>query len=82
VQSIEGRMASSDNQLSIPARSVLDVGARYRFQIGRAPATLRLYVGNVFDTFGWRTNSSEVFVVNGPRRFSISIAADFPSGGQ
>lgn len=82
VQSIDDRMASSDNQLSIPARSVLDVGARYRFQIGRAPATLRLYVGNVFDTFGWRTNSSEVFVVNGPRRFSISIAADFPGGGQ
>jgi iron complex outermembrane receptor protein len=73
-------MASSDNQLSIPARSVLDIGARYRFHIGRAPATLRLYFGNVFDTFGWRTNASEVFVVNGPRRFSLSIAADFPGG--
>jgi iron complex outermembrane receptor protein len=78
VQSIDDRMASSDNQLSIPARSVLDLGARYRFQIGRAPATLRLYVGNVFDKFGWRTNSSEVFVVNGSRRFSLQIAADFP----
>ena len=49
-----------------------------RFQIGRAPATLRLYVGNFFDKFGWRTNSSEVFVVNGSRRFSLQIAADFP----
>lgn len=82
IQSVGDRVASSDNQLSIPARSVMDLGARYRFQIGRAPATLRLYVGNVFDTFGWRTNSSEVFTVNGPRRFSISIAADFPGGGQ
>ncbi len=81
VQSIEKRMASTDNRVAIPARSVMDVGARYRFQIGRAPATLRFYVGNVFDTFGWRTNSSEVFVVNGPRRFSISIAADFPGRG-
>jgi iron complex outermembrane recepter protein len=80
VQSIDERMASSDNQLAIPGRSVMDIGARYRFQIGRAPATLRVYVGNVFDKFGWRTNSSEVFVVNGPRRFSISIAADFPGG--
>ena len=34
-------------------------------------------VGNVFDTFGWRTNPSEVFVINAPRRFSITIAADF-----
>jgi iron complex outermembrane receptor protein len=82
VQSIDSRMVSSDNQISIPARSVLDVGARYRFQIGRAPATLRFYVGNVFDTFGWRTNSSAVFVVNGPRRFSISLAADFPGSGR
>src|SRR6185369_1849296 len=62
VQSVADRMASSDNRLSVPARSVLDLGARYRFQIGGAPATLRLSFGNVFDKFGWRTNSSEVFV--------------------
>jgi iron complex outermembrane receptor protein len=79
VQSVDDRMASSDNQLSIPARSVLDLGARYRFQIGGAPATLRVSFGNVFDKFGWRTNSSEVFVTNAPRRVSITLAADFPS---
>ena len=78
VQSVADRMASSDNQLSIPARSVLDLGARYRFQIGGAPATLRLSFGNVFDKFGWRTNSSEVFVTNAPRRVAITLAADFP----
>jgi iron complex outermembrane receptor protein len=78
VQSVDDRMASSDNQLSIPARSVLDLGARYRFKIGGAPATLRLSLGNVFDKFGWRTNSSEVFVTNAPRRISITLAADFP----
>jgi iron complex outermembrane receptor protein len=77
VQSIDDRMASSDNQLSIPARSVLDLGARYRFRIGNAPATLRLSFGNVFDKFGWRTNSSEVFVTNAPRRIAITLAADF-----
>jgi len=78
VQSVADRMASSDNQLSIPARSILDLGARYRFQIGGAPATLRLSFGNVFDKFGWRTNSSEVFVTNAPRRVAITLAADFP----
>ena len=78
VQSVADRMASSDNRLSIPARSVLDLGARYRFQIGGAPATLRLSFGNVFDKFGWRTNSSEVFVTNAPRRIALTLAADFP----
>jgi iron complex outermembrane recepter protein len=77
VTSVDDRMASSDNRLSIPARSVFDLGARYRFQIGRAPATLRFSFGNVFDKFGWRTNSSEVFVTNAPRRFSVTLAADF-----
>jgi len=71
------RMASSDNKLSIPARFVLDVGARYKFKIGEAPATLRFSVGNVFDKFGWRTNPSAVFVTNAQRRFSLSLAADF-----
>jgi len=75
--SVDDRMASSDNQLSIPARSVIDLGARYRFRIGRAPATLRFSFGNITDKFGWRTNQSEVFVTNAPRRFSITIAADF-----
>jgi len=78
VQSVADRMASSDNRLSVPARSVLDLGARYRFQIGGAPATLRLSFGNVFDKFGWRTNSSEVFVTNAPRRIALTLAADFP----
>jgi iron complex outermembrane recepter protein len=77
VTSVDDRMASSNNQLSIPARSVPDLGARYRFQIGRAPTTIRFHFGNVTDKFGWRTSQSEVFVTNAPRRFSISIAADF-----
>jgi iron complex outermembrane recepter protein len=78
VTSVDDRMASSDNQLSIPARSVYDLGARYRFHVGSAPATLRFSFGNVFDEFGWRTNTSEVFVTNAPRRIAITFAADFP----
>jgi iron complex outermembrane receptor protein len=76
-QSISRRMASSDNQLTIPARAVLDLGARYRFRIGPAPATLRIVVANVFDTFGWRTNASGVFVTNAPRRLAVTLTADF-----
>jgi iron complex outermembrane receptor protein len=75
--SVGERMASSDNRLAIPARWVLDVGARYRFKVGGAPATLRVQVGNVFNKFGWRTNPSSVFVTNAQRRVSVSLAADF-----
>lgn len=75
--SVGDRMASTDNRLEIPARTVLDLGARWRLHVGRAPATLRLQIGNVSDRFGWRTNTSGVFVTNAQRRYSVQLAADF-----
>ncbi len=77
VTSVASRMASADNRLSIPARSLLDLAGRYRFSIGRASATLILRAGNVFDTFGWRTNSSAVFVPTTQRRASLTLVSDF-----
>lgn len=76
VTSYSERIASRDNLLRIPARTVLDAGARFRFSLGNSPASLRLSIGNVFNTFGWRTDSSGVFLVNGPRRFSLTLASD------
>jgi iron complex outermembrane receptor protein len=77
VTSVGTRMASADNKLSIPARTILDLAARYRFKLGTASASLIMRLGNVFNTFGWRTNSSAVFVPNAQRRLSATIAADF-----
>jgi len=77
VTSLSPRMASSDNQLRIPARNVLDLGARYRFEVAGAPATLRVSVANVFDKYGYRTNGSGVFTPLAQRRFSVTLAADF-----
>jgi iron complex outermembrane receptor protein len=75
--SVGDRMASRDNRLEIPARTVYDAGARYRFTVGSAPVTIRGFVGNVRDKFGWRTGGSGVFITNAPRRYSLTIAADF-----
>ncbi|MBY8821174.1 TonB-dependent receptor domain-containing protein [Sphingomonas colocasiae] len=77
VTSVGARMASADNRLSIPARSVLDLSARYRFKLAGAPASIVARLGNLFNNFGWRTNASAVFVPNGQRRLSVSMAADF-----
>jgi iron complex outermembrane receptor protein len=75
--SLSPREASRDNRLQIPARNVLDLGARYRFKIAQAPATLRVSVANVFDKYGFRTNGSGVFTPLGQRRYSVTLAADF-----
>jgi iron complex outermembrane receptor protein len=76
ITSVGDRMASSDNQLAIPARMAMDLGARYRFKVGGAPATLSARVNNIFNKFGWRTNQSAVFVPLAQRRLSVTLAAD------
>jgi iron complex outermembrane receptor protein len=75
--SVGERMASTDNRLATPARTTFDLGARYRFRIGRAAATLRGRVGNVTDHYGWRTNASGVITHNAQRSYSVNLAADF-----
>jgi hypothetical protein len=45
--------------------------------MGRAQATIRLHVGNVFNNYGWRTNASGVFEPNAQRSFYAEFAADF-----
>ena len=74
--SVARRIASRDNRLALPARAVIDFGARYRFRIGDAPGTLGVRVSNAFNKNGWRTNSSEIFVPLTQRRASITLAAD------
>jgi len=77
VLSVGARQASADNSLSAPPRTTLDLGARYRFRIADAPATLRVTVGNVFDQYGFRTSPAGVLTPNAQRRFTLSLAADF-----
>jgi len=75
--SLSAREASRDNRLQIPARNVLDLGARYRFEVAGAPATVRLSMANVFNKYGYRTAGSGVFTPLAQRRFSVTLAADF-----
>jgi iron complex outermembrane receptor protein len=71
------RVASTDNLLTIPSRTVVGIGARQRFKLMRADATFRVHVGNVFDNFGWRTDASGVLTPNAQRSFYVNLAADF-----
>jgi iron complex outermembrane recepter protein len=72
------RIASDDpvNPLLIPPRAVISIGARYRLKLDHTPVLLRAQVGNVTNTFGWNVFGSGIFVPNGSRRFSLSVAAD------
>ncbi|HWT13960.1 MAG TPA: TonB-dependent receptor [Allosphingosinicella sp.] len=78
-----GRVASAleyaelgGRQLTTRPRTTFDIGARYRFDVGDAPATLRVQVTNIFDVYGWDVSSNASFRPSDPRRFLLTLAAD------
>ena len=75
-ESTSNRAANALNTLEIPARWVAGFGARYRTKIARTPILVRANVDNIFDRFGWSVGGSGFFLPNGPRRYSLSVAAD------
>jgi len=84
VNNLSGRVASAlgyaelgGRQLKTDARTTFDLGARYRFDVGRTPATLRAQITNLFDVYGWDVSSSSSFRFSDDRRFSLTLAADF-----
>jgi iron complex outermembrane receptor protein len=71
------RVARADNALVIPDRSVIDIGGRYRFDLGNVPAVLRLQMRNAANVFGWRVSGGGGFTYISGRRVLGSLAVDF-----
>jgi iron complex outermembrane recepter protein len=76
IDATSDRTANAANTLVIPTRAFVSMGGRYRFKVGDTPVLVRAQIGNVTNVFGWNVGGSGFFVPNGPRRFSVSIAAD------
>lgn len=70
------RIASASNLLKTPARTIIDVGSRYRFKIDTTPATFRIQMTNLFGTNGWNVSSSGGLQPIFPRRVAASLAVD------
>jgi len=71
------RPSSRDNLAWLPAYGVLDIGARYRFRVGDAPATLRLQVANVTDSYAWSVSRSNSYGLMDRRRALAFLVVDF-----
>ena len=76
IEATSDRTANDANTVIIPARAVLNLGARYKFKLGDAPAQFKVNVGNVLNTFGWNVGGSGFFTPNGKRRISMSLSTD------
>lgn len=71
------RVANAADTLHLPARTVIDLGARYRTRIGGVPTLFRAQVRNVGDVYGWRVSSGGGFSLLPGRRALFSVTADF-----
>ena len=70
------RVANAANTVHLPARAIVDIGARYRTRVGRVPTLFRVQVRNVADTFGWRVSGGGGFTLLQGRRATLSVTAD------
>ncbi len=83
INSLAGKVASArefaelgDRQLMTEPLTTFDIGGRYRFKAGAAPATLRAQITNVFDVYRWNVFSNSSFRFTDTRRFLLTLAAD------
>jgi iron complex outermembrane recepter protein len=74
---IAQNLPDGNRQLQTNKRTVWDVGGRYRFHMGRFPATLRVLVSNVSDEFAWNVSSGGALTAVDPRRVSAHLTVDF-----
>ena len=83
INSLAGKVASAGEFAELGGRQLMteplttfDIGARYRFKAGAAPATLRAQVTNVFNVYGWNVFSNSSFRFTDTRRFLLNVAVD------
>jgi len=70
-------VGSPDNELVIPGRTLVNLGGRYRFELDKVPATLRLQVSNLFDNYAWNVFGSGGLKRVPPRRLDATLSVDF-----
>jgi len=68
---------SVDNVVQNPAVTALALGARYKFTIMNAPATLRVQLQNLFNAYYWNMTYSPGFSQFPPRSVFAYVTADF-----
>ena len=68
---------NADNSLSVPGRTVFDLGARYATKVSGRPLTLRAAVTNVTDKAYWAKPHFTSLGVGAPRTYMLSATMDF-----
>jgi len=66
-----------DNAVSIPSRTLVDLGTRYAFKLGGRDATVRAQVSNVGNVYGYDLRGAGAYDLIAGRIFSGYLTIDF-----
>lgn len=77
LESWSSRVGNSANTLFAPARTILNLGARYRFKTAGGTFLIRPQLLNLTDNYGWQVSTSGGWTYSAPRTFIIQVVADF-----
>jgi iron complex outermembrane recepter protein len=77
IESLSSRVGNAANTLRAPPRTVVNLGARYRFKTAGGDWLLRPVVQNLFGEYGWNVSSSGGFTYIPPRALTVQLVADF-----
>ena len=71
------RAADTRNLVTLPARTILDAGVRWRFDLADNPALLRVQVQNLTNAYDLALVGSGSYQVNAPRQLTMFLTVDF-----
>ena len=77
VTHLSRRAATRDNLVDLPARTLVDVGGRYRFSLAGKAASLRFRAANLFNVYGFDLRGSGAYDLIPGRVVSGALAIDF-----
>ncbi|GGI76306.1 TonB-dependent receptor [Polymorphobacter multimanifer] len=70
-------IATRNNLVSIPSRTLVDLGARYRFKLSGKDATIRAQVNNVGNVYGFDLRGAGAYDIIAGRVASAYLTVDF-----
>ena len=77
VESFSSRVGNAANTLFAAPRTVVNLGARYRFKTAGGSFLIRPQVLNLFDNYGWQVSTSGGWTYSPPRSVTLQLVADF-----
>lgn len=77
INAVSKQYINAENTLSVPGRTLLDVGARYSTKVENHPVTFRANIYNLTNKAYWAQPQLTNLALGAPRTYMLSVSYDF-----